>query len=78
MGPPSYKLVYKPLYIIPINYSYIYHKPLLSHLKWVFKYPVESGSGTPSLGRPDSRLVSRHWEIVEEGHEPERVDGDGV
>ena len=24
------------------------------------------------------RLVSRHWEIVEEGREPERVDGDGV
>jgi len=23
-------------------------------------------------------LVSRHWEIAEEGYEPERVDGDGV
>ena len=35
-GPPvMWTLVYKPLYIIPINYScisYIYHKPLLS---WV-------------------------------------------
>ena len=25
-----------------------------------------------------ARLVSRHWEIIEEGSAPERVDGDGV
>lgn len=45
---------------------------------WTYSIAMRLVGTKEERGFEMCQLVSRHWEIVEEGHEPERVDGDGV
>eukprot|EP00434_Breviolum_minutum_P042580 symbB.v1.2.037906.t1/scaffold5733.1/size24139/2 len=45
---------------------------------WTYSIAIRLVGTKEERGFEKCQLVSRHWEIAEEGYEPERIDGDGV